>query len=119
MEFEIVCADVNRLESSKTMSMSEPVQSVVDLEQLIAITNVPIFCIDNNGSIVTSNSEFATVMGYNREELLGKNVARVTFAYCFDVINIALKFVFIRILLRLMIDIYSRSMLSVPVKDKK
>ncbi len=71
-------ADMNRRESSMTISKSETAQSVVDLEQLMKITSVPIFCIDINGAIVMSNSEFAMVIGCNREELLGKNVARVT-----------------------------------------
>jgi PAS domain-containing protein len=71
----ISCADMHRLDSSVTISKSE---AAVDLEQLIAITNVPIFCIDINGIIVTSNAEFAAIVGCNRDELLGKNITRVT-----------------------------------------
>jgi transcriptional regulator with PAS, ATPase and Fis domain len=82
MDFLLSFTGMNRLEM---ISKAGSAQSV-DLEQLIAITNVPIFCVDFNGIIVKYNSEFAAVMGCNREEMLGKNVARVTYT-CFWMCN--------------------------------
>jgi hypothetical protein len=117
MSFLLSRGDQNSIESSMTISDSATANSVVNLEQLLKITSVPIFCIDIYGIIVTSNAEFAAVLGCNREDLLGKNLAKVTFTRSLSVCKLVLNLVGFRILLHLSIDSPLRNTLSEPAKE--
>jgi PAS domain-containing protein len=67
--------------TDKRHSEIEKSRIAQELQTIIDTANAPIFGIDSNVFVNEWNNKFATITGFSREEVLGKNLVEARFSF--------------------------------------